>query len=95
MKSEKFIKIIFSIVILIILFSCKAEKNNTNKDAIYQYSTINALLEGEFDGDVTLSSLKNYGDFGIGTFNSLDGEMIFLDGVFYSAKSDGKILSDG
>jgi acetolactate decarboxylase len=80
-------KRVFVIFILILLFSCKAEKN----DAVYQYSTINALLEGVFDGDITLASLKNYGDFGIGTFNTLDGEMILLDGVIYGVKSDGKV----
>jgi acetolactate decarboxylase len=33
--------------------------------------------------------LLQYGDFGIGTFEGLDGEMIVLDGKCYQVKSDG------
>lgn len=60
-------------------------------DAVVQYSTIEALLEGIYDGEMNFGGLKRYGDFGMGTFNGLDGEMIALDGVFYQIKSDGKV----
>jgi acetolactate decarboxylase len=36
-----------------------------------------------------IGELKRYGDFGIGTFDALDGEMICLDGAFYQIKADG------
>jgi acetolactate decarboxylase len=35
--------------------------------------------------------LKDYGDFGLGTFDRLDGEMVVLDGAVYQAKADGSI----
>jgi len=38
---------------------------------------------------VSSGELKRNGDFGIGTFNALDGEMIGLDGAFYQIKVDG------
>jgi acetolactate decarboxylase len=60
-----------------------------NEDILFQTSTINALLEGVYDGEITYKELKQYGDFGIGTFNSLDGEMIGLEGKFYQVKADG------
>ncbi|MCX6151360.1 MAG: acetolactate decarboxylase [Ignavibacteriales bacterium] len=60
-------------------------------DIIYQTSTINALMEGVFDGPVSFAELKKHGDFGLGTFNSVDGEMIELDGIIYQVKADGKI----
>jgi acetolactate decarboxylase len=60
-----------------------------NKDVLYQTSTINALLQGAYDGDVTFHELKKHGDFGLGTFHALDGEMIALDGNFYQVKADG------
>lgn len=60
-------------------------------DAIFQTSTIDALMEGVYDGNFTYGELKKHGDFGLGTFNDLDGEMIGLDGVFYQVKSDGKV----
>jgi acetolactate decarboxylase len=56
---------------------------------VFQNSTINALLEGLYDGSMTYGELRRHGDFGLGTFNALDGEMIALDGDFYQIKADG------
>ncbi|MGO9600741.1 MAG: acetolactate decarboxylase [Isosphaeraceae bacterium] len=56
---------------------------------IFQNSTINALLEGVYDGSMTYGELSQHGDFGLGTFNALDGEMVALDGEFYQVRSDG------
>jgi acetolactate decarboxylase len=61
------------------------------KDTLYRVSTIDALLKAAYDGDIALKSLKKHGDFGIGTFNNLDGEMLLLDGTFYQIKSDGNV----
>ncbi len=58
---------------------------------LFQSSTIAALLGGSYDGDVTFSELAEHGDFGLGTFNALDGEMIALDGKFFRAAIDGTI----
>jgi acetolactate decarboxylase len=66
--------------------TAQKDKNTT----VYQYATINALMEGGFDGDMTLAALQKKGSFGIGTFNELDGEMIGFDNHFYQIKSDGK-----
>lgn len=57
--------------------------------SLFQVSTINALVEGIDEGDTTVKELKKHGDFGIGTFDHLDGEMIELEGKFYQIKSDG------
>lgn len=56
-----------------------------------QVSTINALIQGNFDGSVRMADLLTHGDFGIGTLDHLDGEMITLDGVAYQAAGDGKV----
>ena len=56
---------------------------------VYQFSTISALLEGVYDGDATIAEILRHGDFGLGTFNHLDGEMVILDGVCYRLRSDG------
>jgi alpha-acetolactate decarboxylase len=58
-------------------------------DEVYQFSTISALLEGVYDGDVTVADILRHGDFGLGTFNHLDGEMVILDGVCYRLRADG------
>ena len=61
-----------------------------HKDTLAQVSTIDALLTGIYDGEMTVNDLKKYGDFGLGTFNGLDGEMLAVDGRFYQITSDGK-----
>lgn len=57
---------------------------------VFQYSLISSLLTGVYDGVARFDWLKTKGDFGIGTFNGIDGEMLALDGVFYQVTSDGK-----
>lgn len=57
--------------------------------ALYQTSTMGALLAGVYDGDVTVAELLRHGDFGLGTFNHLDGEMIVLDGSCHHLRADG------
>jgi len=84
--------LIFIIIFILSTVSAGAQPQNS----MYQVSTINALMQGVYDGDSTIKDLKQYGNFGIGTLNGLDGEMIALDGNFYQVKSTGeiKLLSD-
>lgn len=60
------------------------------RHVLFQTSTIDALLQGEYDGDVDFAELEGRGDFGLGTLEALDGEMIALDGRFYQVKADGR-----
>ncbi|MCA1738575.1 MAG: acetolactate decarboxylase, partial [Actinobacteria bacterium] len=39
------------------------------------------MLDGNYDGELTFAELGARGDFGLGTFDALDGEMIGLDGA--------------
>jgi len=57
-----------------------------------QYSTIDALLNGMYDGNLTLTELKQHGNFGIGTFNHLEGEMLILNNHIYRIQFDGKVI---
>jgi acetolactate decarboxylase len=59
------------------------------RDTIFQVSTIDALLLGIYDGDATIKDVSRHGDFGVGTFAALDGEMVVIDGDFYQITSDG------
>ena len=63
------------------------------KDTLTQISTIDALLAGVYDGHLSCSELVKNGNFGLGTFNGLDGEMIVLDGRVYQVKADGKVYT--
>lgn len=60
---------------------------------LFQTSTIEALLGGNYDGDVTFAELGARGDFGLGTLDALDGEMVALDGAFYQIKAGGRTRS--
>lgn len=62
---------------------------------LFQASTIGALLDGSFDGDLTFAELAERGDLGLGTLNGLDGEMIALDGEFLRADVDGEVTAIG
>jgi acetolactate decarboxylase len=58
---------------------------------LFQASTIGALLDGSFDGDLRFAELAEHGDLGLGTLNGLDGEMIALEGRFYRADVEGRV----
>jgi acetolactate decarboxylase len=58
---------------------------------LFQASTIGALLEGAYDGDLSFAELAEHGDLGLGTLNGLDGEMIAIDGRFFRADVDGAV----
>ena len=58
---------------------------------LFQASTIGALLDGAFDGDLSFAELAEHGDLGLGTLNHLDGEMIAIDGGFFRADVDGNV----
>lgn len=59
------------------------------QDTLYQVSTLGALNAGVFDGAVDYATLESHGDFGIGSFQGLNGEMVALDGKYYQVRTDG------
>jgi acetolactate decarboxylase len=52
---------------------------------------MSALLSGVYEGSMTYGELHQHGDFGLGTFNDLDGEMAGIDGTFYQLRADGSV----
>jgi acetolactate decarboxylase len=56
-----------------------------------QYNPFLAIQQGFYDGPTTIADLKSAGDFGLGTMNALDGEMVAIDNVFYRAGVDGTL----
>jgi acetolactate decarboxylase len=58
---------------------------------LFQVSTSAALVEGLYQGAVRVSRLLRHGDFGLGTFIDLDGEMVVLDGICYRVAFDGEV----
>ena len=89
-------KLALSFTIIFILFGCtkqvkeynRAEENN---DALFQYSTKVDLSKGVYDGNLLISQILSKGNFGIGTFNGINGEMVIKDGICYRANYQGVI----
>ena len=66
-----------------------------DNDQITQVSVINALMIGRYDGVMPITELFRYGDFGVGTLDHLDGELIILDGRAYQVQGDGVVILVG
>lgn len=66
-----------------------AFKSKPVANRLYQTSTMAALLDAVYDGETTLDELLQHGNFGLGTFNALDGEMIVTNGVARQFRAEG------
>ena len=79
-------------VVLLLLagwVSLNAQAGGRKSDTLFQVSTLGALMAGDYDGKTSFREVKRHGDFGLGTFAALDGEMVAVDGVFYQVRDDG------
>ncbi|MBN1864133.1 MAG: acetolactate decarboxylase [Victivallales bacterium] len=80
---------LFPLVLVVSLLSSCALLPPERPDLIVQNSTISALSAGIYEGYTTFGTLRKFGDFGIGTFDNLDGEMVAVDGIFYQIRDNG------
>ena len=62
-----------------------------DRHSLFQVSTSNALVQGVFGGVITVEDLKGHGDFGLGTFAGLDGELVMIDGECFRATAGGVV----
>lgn len=90
MRRSRLFILILIILTTLIAAGCSPEIR-TDRDTLFQTSTISALMNGVYDGNMTVGQLRPYGDFGLGTFQALNGEMLELDSIFYRANLDGSI----
>lgn len=63
---------------------------DADRDTLFQVSTIDALLQGAYDGSMTFDELAAHGDLGIGCGDRLDGELVGVDGAWYLVRTDGR-----
>jgi acetolactate decarboxylase len=61
------------------------------RHSLFQVSTSNALVQGVFGGVTTVGDLRRHGDFGLGTFSGLDGELVMIDGKAFRATFGGQV----
>jgi acetolactate decarboxylase len=63
-----------------------------SKDSLlYICAPLNALVEGIYEENIHLGEILKHGNFGIGTFDDLDGEMVIFDGTIYQITVDGRV----
>ncbi len=66
-------------------------RRESTSPAVYLCAPVNALVEGIYEEHIPLSQVREHGDFGLGTFDDLDGEMVMLDGHVYQIAGDGLV----
>lgn len=91
-------KIIYLLIALLIGNACKRQETKyelPTSGTIIQVSVIDALLQGIYDGFYPLGDLKKLGNYGIGTFDALNGEMVFFNDTVFQVLSSGEVLIPG
>jgi acetolactate decarboxylase len=84
--------LILAVLLLIALADLMGSPNAAvDRDVLYQVSALELLANGSYDGITTAGDLKRHGDFGLGTFDGLNGEMIVSDGAIYQVTADGAV----
>lgn len=83
------------LVILLLVSTAFAEEEREarphRRGVLAQFSTLDALMLGIYEGSFTVAQVREQGDFGVGTYEGLDGEMIILDGHFYQMRTNGML----
>jgi acetolactate decarboxylase len=59
--------------------------------AIQQFSFVDALVAGLYEGAFAASEVRAAGDFGVGCGDALDGELVLLDGALFVCRGDGEV----
>ena len=75
---------------LVIVMACASSAFSAG-DGLFQTALLQSLMQGEYDGVITVKDLKGYGDTGIGTFQGVNGELIMSGGTVYQALWDGSV----
>lgn len=68
-----------------------ADHLDLDHHTLWQISTSTAVVEGVSDGCMRVGDLRQHGDFGLGTFDHLDGEGILLGDQCWQARADGSL----
>ena len=63
----------------------------TELHTVFQVSTSGALVAGVYEREASVETILAHGDFGLGTFTGLDGEMIVLEGRAFHADAHGAV----
>ena len=70
------------------------QNNSPHNNQLYLCAPINALVEGIYEQKIPFTEIKQRGDFGLGTFDHLDGEMVMLNGDIFQIDSHGRVTRE-
>ncbi len=79
------------VVLLFCFIILSGNQSFASEPMLRQVSTMGMLDQGMFEGNITWGELKETSDFGIGTLNGLDGEVVVTGGKFLVIRSDGRV----
>lgn len=85
-KKSMFAALTFSLI------SSAAFSAEPIENTIEQYGFPLALVNQIYTGDMTPIDMLKKGQFGLGTADNLDGELVALDGVVYKIELDGSLI---
>jgi acetolactate decarboxylase len=74
-----------------VITAALAQYLKTPIHTLFQVSTSGALVAGVYSGAVSVKGILDHGDFGLGTFANLDGEMVILEGHVYQVQGSGRV----
>ena len=82
------------VLTLIVVVSCSIlymvlQSQSDSRETMFQVAAFEPFADGEYAGITTFGELAKHGDFGLGTFVGLDGEMVAVNGVFYQVPISG------
>ena len=85
-------KLVLLLLLCTGLFSMTQTIEAQKRNSLFQVSPVAAFADSLWDGWMKIPELKAHGDFGVGTFDGVDGEMVVLDGTVYKVKGDGSVV---
>jgi acetolactate decarboxylase len=74
-----------------LIIKAVAQFLETPLHTFFQVSTSRSLVAGQYAGAITCAKLLEHGDFGLGTFANLAGEMVIVDGRAFRVEGSGRI----
>ena len=86
------LSLVILIAILIIYLLMKKLRCATPRHCLFQYGHASALCGGMTEGEMDFKTLASFGDFGLGTFNNINGELVTLNGEFFQIGQQGQTV---
>ncbi len=90
-------KTLLAILSILIIAGCNCnsshkQENTNSTEVIYSYSVLAGLNNSVFSGNLKIADFKTKGDLGLGTYEDLNGEMVFLDATAWQVLENGNIV---